>query len=100
MVSSEELARAKAQIAADKTYQEDSITAQAYELGSLAALNLPWQIERDYLKHINAVTPRQIQIVASKYLQASHLTVAYLVPLPLNSIHSDSLSTKRSSYVR
>jgi zinc protease len=100
MVSSEELARAKAQIAADKIYQEDSITAQAYELGSLAALSLPWQIEQDYLKHINAITPRQIQIVAAKYLQASHLTSAYLIPLPLNSTHSDLLSTKRSSHVR
>jgi zinc protease len=91
-VNSEELKRAKAQIAADKIYREDSITAQAYELGSLAAINLPWQIERDYLKHINAITPRQIQTVANKYLLASHLTIAYLLPLPINSSNPNSLS--------
>jgi zinc protease len=89
-VSTEELTRAKAQIAADKIYREDSITAEAYELGSLAAINLPWQIERDYLKHINAITPRQIQTVANKYLQASHLTIAYLLPSPINSTDPNS----------
>lgn len=86
-VSSEELARAKAQIAANKIYQSDSITQQAYELGSLAAVNLPWQLEKEYLKHINAVTPRQLQSVAKKYLQSKHLIIAYLNPLPLHSSH-------------
>lgn len=91
-VNTEELARAKAQIAADKIYREDSITAKANELGSLAAINLPWQIERDYLKHINAITPRQIQAVANKYLLASHLTIAYLLPLSINTTAPDSNS--------
>lgn len=97
-VSPEELARAKAQIAADKIYRDDSITAKANELGSLAAINLPWQIERDYLKHINAITPRQIQIVANKYLLASHLTIAYLIPLSMNSTNSNSLSVIGSKH--
>ena len=91
-VSPEELARAKAQITADKIYRDDSITAKANELGSLAAINLPWQVERDYLKHINAITPHQIQIVANKYLLASHLTIAYLIPISIHSINSNSLS--------
>jgi zinc protease len=91
-VNTEELARAKAQIAAEKIYREDSITAKANELGSLAAINLPWQIERDYLKHINAITPRQIQAVANKYLLASHLTIAYLLPVSINTTAHDSNS--------
>lgn len=91
-VNTEELARAKAQIAADKIYREDSITAKANELGTLAAINLPWQIERDYLKHINAITPRQIQAVANKYLLTSHLTIAYLLPLSINTAVPDSNS--------
>ncbi len=91
-VNTEELARAKTQIIADKIYRKDSITSEAYELGSLAAVNLPWQIERDYLKHINAITPRQIQIVANKYLLASHLTIAYLLPLPINATNPSSNS--------
>lgn len=97
-VNSEELARAKAQIAADKIYRDDSITAKANELGSLAAINLPWRIERDYLKHINAITPRQIQTVANKYLQASHLTIAYLIPLSINSMNANSLSVIGSKH--
>jgi zinc protease len=101
-VNTEELARAKAQIAADKIYREDSITAKANELGSLAAINLPWQIERDYLKHINAITPRQIQAVANKYLLASHLTIAYLLPLSINMAvpDSNSLSVIGSMHAR
>lgn len=91
-VNTEELARAKAQIAANKIYREDSITAKANELGNLAAINLPWEIERDYLKHINAITPRQIQAVANKYLLASHLTIAYLLPVSINTTASDSKS--------
>lgn len=97
-VSSEELARAKAQIAADKIYQDDSITAKANELGSLAAINLPWQIQRDYLKHINAITPHQIQIVANKYFQTAHLTIAYLLPLSINPMNSNSLSVIGSKH--
>jgi zinc protease len=84
-VSSEELARAKTQIAASKIYRQDSITQQAYELGSLAAINLPWAIQKDYLKHINAITPKQIQNVAKHYLQSQYLIIAYLQPLPLHS---------------
>lgn len=96
-VSNEELTRAKAQIAANKTYQADSISQQAYELGSLAAVNLPWQLAEDYLKHINAITPRQIQNVAKEYLQPNHLIIAYLHPLPL---HSSNPISPRSSHVR
>lgn len=101
-VNTEELARAKAQIAAEKIYRKDSITAKANELGSLAAINLPWQIERDYLKHINAITPRQIQAVANKYLLASHLTIAYLLPVSINTTahDSNSLSVVGSMHAR
>lgn len=87
VVSSEELARAKTQIAANKVYREDSITQQAYELGSLAAVNLPWTLQKDYLKHINSITPKQIQSVAKHYLQSHYLIVAYLHPLPLHPSH-------------
>lgn len=101
-VNSEELIRAKTQIAANKIYREDSITTEAYELGSLAAINLPWQLNRDYLKHINAITPRQILKVANKYLQPSYLTIAYLLPLYTNSTYpnSNSLSIIGSLHAR
>ncbi|OJA00880.1 peptidase M16 [Rickettsiella grylli] len=91
-VTYEELKRAKIQMTADKIYQNDSLAAQAYDIGSLATINLPWQISRDYLKHINPITPRQVQKVANKYFLNTHLTIAYLLPLPLYSIHTHSLS--------
>lgn len=83
-VSNKELTRAKTQIAANKVYQDDSILQQANQLGSLAAVNLPWQLGQDYLKRINEITPRQIQSVAKEYLQSDHLIVAYLHPLPIS----------------
>ncbi len=92
-VGAEELARAKAQIAANKVYQEDSITQQAYELGSLAAVDLPWTIQKNYLKHINAITPKQIQNAAKHYLQSQYLIVAHLHPLPLHSSYSTGQGT-------
>lgn len=82
-VSTNELTRAKTQLTANKTYREDSLMQQAYELGSLAAVNLPWKLQHDYLNRINAITPRQIQTVARRYLQANQLTIAYLHPLAL-----------------
>lgn len=87
-VSTEELERAKAQIAANRVYKEDSITQQAYELGSLATVNLPCTIQKNYLKHINAITPKQVQNVANHYLQSQYLIVAHLHPLPLHPSHS------------
>jgi zinc protease len=87
-VSTEELARAKAQVAANRIFQEDSIAQQANELGSLAAVGLPWTIQKNYLAKINAVTPRQVQNIAQQYLQSRYLVVAHLNPLPLHPSHS------------
>jgi len=84
-VDTAELTLAKTQISASKIYQEDSIAKQANELGSLAAIDLPWTIQKNYLTKINAVTPRQIQEVAQRYLLPRYSIVAYLHPLPLYS---------------
>jgi zinc protease len=82
-VSEKELDRVKAGIIANKTYQEDSIAYQAFEIGSLESVGLPWQETDNAIKQIKAITPQQIQAVAQKYLIPEHLTVATLKPLPI-----------------
>lgn len=82
-VSSEELARVKAQVIAGKMYQKDSIKNQAMEIGALSAVGLSWQLSENYVKQIEAITPLQVQSVAREYLIPERLTVAILEPLPL-----------------
>lgn len=80
-----ELARVKAQIIANKIYQEDSITYQAYEIGSLESIGLSWRETDHALKAIDAITPEQVQAVAKKYLIPARLTIGELKPLPINT---------------
>lgn len=83
LVSPAELQRVKAQIIASKIYRKDSVSEQANEIGSLMAVDLPWQLADEYVARVSAVTPQQIQAVARKYLISDHLIVAKLSPLPL-----------------
>jgi zinc protease len=83
LVTPSELARVKAQVVAQKVYKKDSISDQAYEIGSLESVGLSWRLGEDYVKNIQAVTPAQIQKVAKKYLIQDRLTIAILEPLPL-----------------
>ncbi len=83
-VTTDELARVKAQVVASKVYQKDSILAQAREIGKLESIGLSWRDGDAYVKNIQAVTPLQILEVAKKYLIADRLTIAVLEPLPLD----------------
>ncbi len=83
-VSAQELERIKSRVVADAVYEQDSIFYQAMKLGQLESVGLDWRIADDYVKRINAVTAKQVQQVAAKYLVDQHLTVAELVPLPMN----------------
>jgi len=82
-VSTAELDRIKTQVMAHKVYQRDSIRSQATEIGSLEAIGLSWKEADDYVAHIQAVTPAQIQAVAKKYLTENRLTIATLQPLEI-----------------
>jgi zinc protease len=79
-VSDEELSRAKAKLLAQQIYAKDSLFFQAYQLGSLAAVGLPWELAQAYPEKINAVTAAEVQKVASKYLISDRATVAMLEP--------------------
>ena len=80
LVSDKELARVKAQVAAGKIYQKDSIFYQAMSIGTLETTNLGWQLGEEFVGRINKVTKEQIQAVAKKYLIDDNLTVAILDP--------------------
>ena len=70
------------QIEADFVYQNDSVSAQAGQIGRFAAINQPHYLDT-YLDHIRKVTPAEIQRAAKQYLTADNRTVAYFDPQPL-----------------
>ncbi len=86
-VGKEELGRVKAQIRAQKVYEQDSIFYQAMQIGILETIGLSWREAERYHKQIQAVTPEQLMAVAKKYLVDDHLTVAELVPQPIDPDH-------------
>ncbi|HVV69680.1 MAG TPA: pitrilysin family protein [Gammaproteobacteria bacterium] len=82
-VATDELERVKAGVIANKVFSQDSIESQAEDIGSLEAVGLPWKLKEDFIQHISAVTPNDVQAVASRYLVPENMTVAELQPLPL-----------------
>lgn len=82
-VTTDELARVKAQVVASNIYEQDSVFYQGMKIGQLEAIGLDWRLGEDYVKRIKAVTPKQIQAVAQKYLIDKDLTIAVLDPLPI-----------------
>ncbi len=83
-VSPEELKRVKAQVVAGQIYKRDSVFGQGMEIGVAEISGLSWrQIDR-MLDKIKAVTPAQVQAVAAKYFSDDNLTVATLVPQPVD----------------
>jgi len=83
-VSEAELERVKAQIRAEKIYEQDSIFYQGMQIGILETIGLSWKDAENYLPRIEAVTAEQVQAVAKKYLVDERLTVAQLVPQPID----------------
>jgi zinc protease len=80
-----ELARVKARVVASAVYEQDSTFYQAMKIGQLETVGLDWQVADDYVARIKAVTAEQVQAVAAKYLIDTSLTVAELVPLPMDA---------------
>ncbi len=83
-VTPEELDRVKAQIKASKVYEQDSIFYQAMQIGMLETVGLSWEESERHLERIDAVTAEQVRKVARKYLVPERLTVAELVPQPID----------------
>lgn len=84
-VSPAELERVKAQVVADRVYQDDSIFYQAMKIGMLESVGLDWRVGEEYVERIQSVTAEQLQAVARKYLVEKRLTIARLDPLPMDA---------------
>jgi len=78
-VGDAELARAIRQLQAQWAYAQESVTSQAYWLGSLAMV-APQRDPDTYIDEIEAVTAADVQRVAQSYLSPLRRTVGWLVP--------------------
>jgi zinc protease len=72
-------------VLANAVYERDSNFYQAMQLGMLETVGLGWQKADEYVDKVNQVTAAQVLEVAKKYLIDDHLSIAYLVPLPINN---------------
>ena len=82
--SQEELDRLKAQVVAEKVYEQDSVFYQAMQLGGLSSTGLDWRLADQYADNIRGITADQVQKVAQKYFHDDNLTVGTLDPQPIN----------------
>ncbi len=80
LVSQDELNRVKAQLIAGRTYQNDSLMKQAFDLGEPEMVGLSWKQSEQFAAKIQLVTPEDIRAAAQKYFTQNNLTVAELVP--------------------
>jgi len=84
LVSEQELNRIKTQVVANAVYELDTVFYQAMQIGMLETVGLDWRLGDAYVKNVQAVTAEQVQAVAKKYFINKGLTVAELIPMPLN----------------
>ncbi|MFN3375686.1 MAG: M16 family metallopeptidase [Burkholderiaceae bacterium] len=84
-VSEAELQRVKTQWIASQIYQRDSVQHQAQELGIHWIQGLPLDASERLLALLREVTPAQVQQVAARYFGDDQLTVATLLPQPLDA---------------
>ena len=83
-VSEAELARVKVQWVASETYKLDSVFSQARELGSNWVNGLPLDADARLIAKLRSITSDEVKAVAAKYFGDDELTVATLVPQPLD----------------
>ncbi|RAN43829.1 peptidase M16 [Herbaspirillum rubrisubalbicans] len=82
-VSEQELQRVKRQLIASQIYKRDSVFGQAMEMGMMETIGLGQQNIDRLIERLKSVSAAQVQAVAQKYFKDDTLTVATLVPLPL-----------------
>lgn len=83
-VTEAELNRVKTQWVASQVYKLDSLFNQARELGSHWVQGRPLDASEQLIARLRAVTAEQVQAVAGKYFADDQLTVAFLLPQPLD----------------
>jgi zinc protease len=80
--SDQELQRAKNQIEASRTFEQDSNFRHAMLLGQAEMVGAGWQRIDQFVERIRAVTAKDIQRVARQYLTEDNRTLGILVPSP------------------
>ncbi len=100
-ISPEELNRVKTRVLAERTYQQDSLSDEAYMIGSLESVGLSAREIDNYQREINQVTAADIQAVAQKYLIPSNMTVGTLLPqtIPAQTNAAPSLPAQGNQHV-
>jgi len=83
-ISAAELERVKTQWVASEVYKRDSLMNQARELGSQWVQGLPLDASERLLARLRAIRAEQVQAVAARYFGDDQLTVAHLLPQPLD----------------
>ena len=83
-VSDAELRRVKAQWTASQVYGRDSLFNQAREMGTWWVSGLPLDTSDQLIALLNGVSAEQVQSVAQRYFVDEQLSVAQLIPLPVN----------------
>ena len=83
-VSEAELNRVKTQWVASETYKLDSVFNQARELGANWVQGLPLDASARLIARLRTVTSSEVQAVAAKYFGDDQLTVATLLPQPVD----------------
>ena len=83
-VNEAELNRVKTQWAASETYKLDGVFNQARELGSNWVSGLPLDASTRLIAKLRSVTSDEVKAVAAKYFGDDELTVATLLPQPVD----------------
>ena len=83
LIDEAELKRIVTQAVASKVYEADSLFSQAMDIGVLETVGLDWRLLDKEIAAIKAVTAEQVRSVVQRYLIDENLTVATLVPLPM-----------------
>lgn len=83
-VSEAELARVKTQWIASTVYERDSVHNQAQELGGNWVQGFPLDAEERLLTLLRTISADEVKAVAAKYFGDDQLTIATLLPQPLD----------------
>ena len=83
-VSEAELNRVKTQWVASETYKLDSVFSQARELGSNWVQGLPLDASARLIAQLRTIAAPEVQAVAAKYFSDDQMTLATLLPQPMD----------------